>query len=94
MIFQLLIISSWLSLFLIGIYGLLRRVSFIRIFIALEFISSASLATSIIFGISYSLFIIISLIDSILIGIFLAIGLYIFRVFHIEDLEKMNKLRG
>ena len=94
MIFQLLIISSWLSLFLIGIYGLLRRVSFIRIFIALEFISSASLATSIIFGISYSLFIIISLIDSILIGIFLAIGLYILRVFHIEDLEKMNKLRG
>ncbi len=94
MINDLLLITSWLSLFLIGIYGLLRRISFIRLFIALEFISSASLATSILFGISYSLFIIISLIDSVLIGIFLAIGIYVFRVFHVENLDNLNKLRG
>ncbi|RLF07339.1 MAG: hypothetical protein DRJ64_03180 [Thermoprotei archaeon] len=94
MIYYILIISSWLSLLLIGIYGLLRRMSFIRIFIALEFISSASLATAVIFGISYSFFILIGLVESILIGIFLAVGFYVLRVYQVEDLEELNELRG
>ncbi|OYT52505.1 MAG: hypothetical protein B6U76_09770 [Desulfurococcales archaeon ex4484_217_2] len=94
MIYYILIIGSWLSLLLIGIYGLLRRMSFIRIFIALEFISSASLATAVIFGISYSFFILIGLVESILIGIFLAVGFYVLRVYQVEDLEELNELRG